>query len=294
MSIVPTRDLGSRAAGTHSQGGAQEFARRIVHRTRGQTHGPITRLASPSDLGQLIKPFIFLDQIDIVSGAAPAFGWHPHSGIATITLLIEGGFGYEDATGATGTMAPGAVEWLQAGGGVWHTGKGIGTRLKGYQLWVALPPELENGPAHSLYLNQNSFPEVGPARLILGELDAIRSPIVSPSPINYLDVRLEASASWRYQPPPGHDIAWVAVHHGTALTGEQSVGSGELAVFNKAESAITFKAFGDTNFVLGSAPAHPHDLVMGYYSVHTSADALKRGEENIQRIGAELRRAGKR
>ena len=293
MSSVPAKDLGSRTAVARTADSALASTRRIVHRTRGQTHGPITRLVSPSDLGQLIKPFIFLDHIDIVSGAAPAFGWHPHSGIATITLLIEGGFGYEDATGATGTMAPGAVEWMQAGGGVWHTGKGIGSRIKGYQLWVALPPEFENGPALSDYLNQESFSQVGPARVILGELGAIRSPIVTPSPMNYLDVRLKAGAIWRYQPPPGHDVAWIAVHEGTVVTGEQSVASGELVVFDKAESAITFQASGNTSFVLGSAPAHPHELVMGYYSVHTSADALRRGEDSIERIRLELHRAGK-
>ena len=287
MSSVPAKDLGSRTAG------ALVSTRRIVHRTRGQTHGPITRLVSPSDLGQLIKPFIFLDQIDIVSGAAPAFGWHPHSGIATITLLIEGGFGYEDATGKTGTMTPGAVEWLRAGGGVWHAGKGAGIPLKGYQLWVALPPELENGPAFSEYLNQETFPEVGPARVILGELGASHSPITSPSPMNYLDVRLKAGEIWRYQPPTGHDVAWIAVHQGTAMTAEQSVASGELVVFDKAESAIGFQALGDTSFVLGSAAAHPYDLVMGYYSVHTNADALQRGEDNIERIKKELHRAGK-
>lgn len=27
----------------------------------GHNHGPITRLVSPSDLGELLKPFIFLD-----------------------------------------------------------------------------------------------------------------------------------------------------------------------------------------------------------------------------------------
>ena len=231
MSSVPAKDLGSRTVGARTAKGALGATRRIVHRTRGQTHGPITRLVSPSDLGQLIKPFIFLDQIDIVSGAAPAFGWHPHSGIATITLLIEGGFGYEDATGKTGTMVPGAVEWLQAGGGVWHTGKGVGNRLKGYQLWVALPPEFENGPAHSDYLNQESFPKIGPVRLILGELGAARSPIVGPSPMNYLDVRLKADEVWRYEPPPGHDVAWIAVHQGSVVTVDQSVSSGRISDF---------------------------------------------------------------
>ena len=39
--------------------------RRIALRTRGHGHGPITRLMSPSDLGQVVKPFVFLDIFDI-------------------------------------------------------------------------------------------------------------------------------------------------------------------------------------------------------------------------------------
>jgi hypothetical protein len=35
--------------------------RKIARRTRGSRHGPITRLMSPGDLGQLLKPFVFLD-----------------------------------------------------------------------------------------------------------------------------------------------------------------------------------------------------------------------------------------
>jgi len=41
--------------------GAQATIRRIAQRTRGRKHGPTTRLMSPSDFGQLLKPFVFLD-----------------------------------------------------------------------------------------------------------------------------------------------------------------------------------------------------------------------------------------
>ena len=34
------------------------MTRQIVQQTRGTRHGPITRLVSPSDLGQVLKPFI--------------------------------------------------------------------------------------------------------------------------------------------------------------------------------------------------------------------------------------------
>jgi len=41
--------------------------------------------------------------------------------------------------------------------------------------------------------------------------------------------------------------------------------------------------------VLGSAAKHPHELVLGYYSVHTSKATLEQGEAEIRRIGAQLR-----
>ena len=37
----------------------------------------------------------------------------------------------------------------------------------------------------------------------------------------------------------------------------------------------------------------PSDLVLGYYSVHTSPEALHAGEGRIREIGAQLRRRGR-
>lgn len=266
--------------------------RRIVHRTSGSRQGPIVRLVSPSELGALIKPFVFLDYIDVATGAPLDFGFHPHSGIATLTLMLEGGFSYEDSTGASGTLTDGSVEWMQAGGGVWHGGSSIGERIHGYQLWISLPEALENAPSRSRYLGPEHFSRSGPARVILGALAGVDSPIDAPSSINYLDVRLKAGEVWRYQPPAGHDVAWIAVHEGR-VTVPETVSTGELAVFAESETAITFQAVGDTAFVLGSAVKHPHDLVLGNHSVHTHVDALKTGQDGIRLIATDLRRTGK-
>lgn len=276
---------------------ARAETRRITLRTRGQAHGPITRLMSPSDeLSEQLKPFVFLDHIDV--GSPPSFGFHPHSGIATLTLLLEGGFSYEDSTGAFGTMTGGSVEWMCAGGGVWHRGSGIGQRIKGYQLWLALPPELENGPTSSRYLGADAFHSAGPARVILGELDGLRSPIEAPSPINYLDVDLRAGERWRYQPPAHHELAWIAVHRGRVHVGE-AIRAGEMVVFEDGPAAIDFIAASDehgidadnagASFVLGSARRHPHRLALGNYSVHTTPAALARGEDGIRRVAEAMR-----
>jgi redox-sensitive bicupin YhaK (pirin superfamily) len=268
-------------------------ARKIIHSTRGRSHGPVVRLVSPSDVGELIKPFVFLDYFEADPAQAPAFGFHPHSGIATLTLLLNGQLWYEETTGVKGVIAPGGIEWMRAGGGVWHTGGAVGTeRIKGYQLWVALPPDLENGPAQSQYLGSSEFQSHGPARVILGRHGNVTSKVAAPETMTYLDVRLKAGERWRYEPPRDHTVAWIAVHEGSVTTPDK-VKKGELAVFEESSNAIEFEADGDAAFILGSAIKHPHDLVLGYYSVHTHPDALEKGEANIARIGRQLSAAGR-
>ena len=166
---------------------------RIARRTRGQSHGPITRLMSPSDFGRLLKPFVFLDLIDNQGKPFSGFGLHPHSGIATLTYVAEGSVRYEDTNGATGLLRAGGIEWMRAGGGVWHGGgAGEPGRTRGFQLWIALPPELELGPSESVYLAPEVIPQDGPARVLLGSYGTATSAIKTPSPMNYLAVRLKA------------------------------------------------------------------------------------------------------
>jgi hypothetical protein len=52
-----------------SRARVQDPTREIVYRTRGRRHGPITRLMSPGDLGQVLKPFVFLDLFDTQAGS---------------------------------------------------------------------------------------------------------------------------------------------------------------------------------------------------------------------------------
>lgn len=271
--------------------------RAIVHHTRGSTHGPVTRLVSPGDLGELLKPFIFLDRFEAPAGGqAPRFGMHPHSGIATLTYLMSGRAAYEDTTGehgARGVLPTGGVEWMMAGGGVWHTGTPDTTeRVLGFQLWVAMPPALELAEAHSLYLGPESVPPAGAARVLLGAYQGKTSPIPAPSDITYLGVRLQAGDTWRFDPPAGHTVAWAAVGEGL-LAAPATLRTGDLAVFDDAGGPIAFEALTDTAFVLGSGVQHPHDLFMGPYSVHTSAAALQHGQAGIRQRAALLRQQGR-
>src|SRR5438309_11703031 len=153
----------------------------IASRTRGERHGPITRLMSPSDFGRLLKPFVFLDLFDTLGNPFSGFGLHPHSGIATLTYVAEGSVSYEDTNGATGLLPAGGMEWMRAGGGVWHGGgAGEPGRTRGFQLWIALPPELELGTSESVYLAPEVIPHDGPAHVRLGSYRAATSSIKAP------------------------------------------------------------------------------------------------------------------
>jgi redox-sensitive bicupin YhaK (pirin superfamily) len=249
---------------------------------------------SPGDVGEFLKPFVFLDLFITKSTLGlPNFGMHPHSGIATLTFLMEGDVRYEDSTGKSGVLPAGGVEWMRAGNGVWHTGAPIGDSPKmGFQLWVALPASEENAPAESLYLAPSETPQEGPARVLLGRYGAAQSTIPAPGDMNYLAVRLQDGEHWQYAPPAGHTVAWLAISTGR-LEADGHMGAGEIAVFEESEEAIDVVAQGDTSFVLGSAVKHPYDLVTGYYSVHTSKQTLAQGEDEIRRIAARLRREGR-
>ena len=245
----------------------------------------------------MLKPFIFLDRFEVPAGGQPPrFGMHPHSGIATLTYLMSGQTAYEDTTGehgAKGVLPNGGVEWMMAGGGVWHTGAPDNTeRVLGFQLWVAMPPELELAEAHSIYLGPEGVPHAGPARVLLGAYEGVVSPIPAPSNMTYLGVHLKAGETWRFAPPAGHTVAWAAVGEGV-LTAPAALRTGDLAVFDEAGGAIEFEAQTDTAFVLGSGVPHPHELFMGNYSVHTSAAALHRGEAGIRERAQLLRQQGR-
>jgi len=257
----------------------------IARRTRGQSHGPITRLMSPSDFGHLLKPFVFLDLFDTQGKPNPfaAFGLHPHSGIATLTYVAEGSVRYEDTNGATGLLPAGGVEWMRAGGGVWHGGgSGEPGRTRGFQLWIALPAVISHD---------------GPARVLLGSYGTATSAIKAPSPMNYLAVHLKAGERWSYQPPARHTVLWTAVGKGSVLVANQpqqdELRQGELVAFKPSNTVMEFEAQSDAEFVVGSAVPHDYDLVLGSHSVHTSAEALREAETRILAIETRLIQEGK-
>lgn len=285
---------------TNTSSDRSVLPRRIMEHTRGTLgHGPITRLMSPSDLGQKLKPFVFLDIFDAKGSAINAMAnmpLHPHSGIATVTVFTEGEVHFNDPECGQGSFGYGGVEWMRASGGVWH-GKEMTAakvpRIQGFQLWLALPEDLENAEPESRYFESLVNTEDQSAVIVLGNYQGIQSPVPAPEGINYLLVTLKPGQQWTYQPPVGHKVGWLALAKGTLNAGSL-IQAGEMVSFDFSENPISLEASNSEEavFVLGSAIPHHYPLHLGNYSVHTNAEALERGERKIAELGKKLKAAG--
>ena len=89
-------------------------------------------------------PFLMMDDFrgDEPSQYEAGFPWHPHRGIETITYMLEGEVDHGDSLGNEGTIGPGDVQWMTAGGGIIHQEMPRGDergRMGGFQLWANLP-----------------------------------------------------------------------------------------------------------------------------------------------------------
>jgi redox-sensitive bicupin YhaK (pirin superfamily) len=251
-------------------------------------------MISPDDLGEQLKPFVFLDHLKADIRPGFGFGFHPHSGIATLTYQLDCDVDYEDTAGQRGTVRRGGLEWMQAGGGVWHRGTLTGnSKVTGFQLWVALPAGIEDDPSQGQYVPPEDVPAVGSVKVLLGEHGGVTSPIRVPSPMQYVHVTLQPGQRWETHLPLPFDVVWVMPFEGVIELDGQRMAQ-ELAVLQPATAPLSLYAADGAQFMFGAAVRHPHPLVLGPHSVHTNEASLAAAEARIRTLRDELTRQGRR
>lgn len=113
---------------------------------------------------------------------------HPHTGLQTVTWLIEGAIEHRDSIGSVQRIEPGQLNLMTAGHGISHSELSLRgpERLHAVQLWVALPHAVrEMAPE---FEHQSELPKkvIGPAQLTvlagefanLGAQTKVYSPMV--------------------------------------------------------------------------------------------------------------------
>lgn len=101
--------------------------------------GPHIRQAFVLEPGhwEEFDPFLLLAEDWFQRGT---FDSHPHRGIETVTIVLEGHLEHRDNHGGHGLLGPGDVQWMTAGRGVIHAEEPVaGETVHSLQLWVNLP-----------------------------------------------------------------------------------------------------------------------------------------------------------
>ena len=112
--------------------------------------GPVADL----DGRRLSADFSYRDGWSMYHGIkVPGFPQHPHRGFETVTVVRRGYVDHSDSLGATARYGEGDTQWLTTGSGIQHSemfplvdGEGSND-LELFQIWLNLPPQLEDGPS---------------------------------------------------------------------------------------------------------------------------------------------------
>jgi redox-sensitive bicupin YhaK (pirin superfamily) len=210
-----------------------------------------------------LDPFLLLDHFadskpeDYEAG----FPMHPHRGIETVTYVLRGVVDHRDSIGNSGSIGPGDVQWMTAGGGILHEEmpqvrpEGI----DGFQLWVNLPAKLKMTRPRYQGIPSSEIPEVEiesgtRVRVITGAVEGVKGPVsgIAADP-SYLDVSVPAHSSFTRQISRGH-TAFAYVFEGKAAFGEndQKVSHTQLVVFGDGDYVKIDTGEGSVRFLLVS------------------------------------------
>lgn len=191
------------------------------------------RVFGHSELSRF-DPFLLLDDFrgDDPDHYERGFPMHPHRGIETVTYMLEGTVDHKDSMGNAGTIGPGEVQWMTAGGGILHEEMPHGDkqgRMYGFQLWANLPVKDKMMAPRYREVLAADIPAVdtgngGVVRVIAGSVDGVEGPVrdIVTRP-EYLDVRLPTGTEWEHPVQPGHTVFAYVFDGEGAFGGRQAV-----------------------------------------------------------------------
>lgn len=238
------------------------------------------------------SPFLLLDY------AAPTefpptsrrrgVGRHPHRGFETVTIVYDGEVEHRDSTGAGGVIRKGDVQWMTAGGGILHEEfhsadyAKHGGSFEMVQLWVNLPAKDKMTPAHYQGITNAQIPSValadnaGSLRVIAGEYQGTAGPARTYTPMNVLDVRVQAGHTIELPQPEGWSTLLVMLAGQVDVNNTVSLGAAQVATLSTTGEGVSLTATEDAKFLLLSGePINEPVVGHGPFVMNTQQEIIQ-------------------
>ena len=247
---------------------------------------PVRNLFPSNGIDAEVNPFLMLDY------AGPSYfaptkkrqgvGEHPHRGFETVTIAYQGAVDHRDSAGNSGTIFPGDVQWMTAASGVVHEEKHErafaerGGTFEMVQLWVNLPAAVKMSAPRYQGIAKEDIPSVplgagSYARVIAGELNGVRGPAKTFTPVNLFDVRAKAGERFAIALPAGQNSAVVLLKGKVTLNGTAKLeGEAQIAVLSPDGDGVSIDAADDsTLLVLSGEPINEPVANYGPFVMNT-------------------------
>src|SRR5687768_7501014 len=168
---------------------------------------------------------------------------HPHTGLQTVTWLVQGEILHRDSVGSEQTIVPGQLNLMTSGHGIAHSEQSPPDHppeMHGLQLWVALPDAARHGPAE--FEHHAALPTVrdGDATItvVVGELGSLASPARVHTPLLGAEVVL-AGPTHNVLPLDPEFEYGVLVLSGTADVAGTSLSPGALLYLGQGRTEMS-------------------------------------------------------
>jgi quercetin 2,3-dioxygenase len=223
----------------------------------------------PNKQIRMIGAWCFLDHYgpENVSGSAGMQVWaHPHTGLQTVTWLLDGEIEHRDSLGSQAIVRPGELHIMTAGHGIVHSEISQPDKppmLHGVQLWVALPDAMrDHNPAFQSYTELPDLNRPGVrGKVLIGEVDGASSPALGYSPLCGADLSLDAGTDILLALEEGFEYG-IGVVAGAVVVASTVVGVDQLLYLGMNRRHVRLRSQqGGRVIMLGGQP-FAEDIVM--------------------------------
>ncbi|MEM1124421.1 MAG: pirin family protein [Bacteroidota bacterium] len=237
-----------------------------------------------------VGPFTFIDHMgpsEVGPDKYMDVDQHPHIGLSTLTYLLEGEMEHKDSTGAFRIVTPGSVNFMTAGKGVTHTERtpqhqrdGGTYLIHGYQVWIALPKELEEMEPSFVHFDKIDLPSwlEGDAiyTLVAGEGFGRKSPVPVYSPLFMMDIVVNKAHQLNVNGQLKGEIAVVVVK-GSVKDGDHCIEQGQMLI-SKTDDQCAVQIEPNSRILLFGGQPFPEERLMHWNFVSSSKALMEKAK----------------
>ena len=246
---------------------------------------------------RMVGAWAFVDHYgpdDIAASPGMQVAPHPHTGLQTVSWLLDGEVHHRDSLGSDVTFRPGELALMTAGHGIAHAEQSPVSHprfLHGAQLWVALPDaDREVAPHFEHHGTLPGFSSDGLRTTVLvGSFAGATSPGRTYTPLVGADLDLTAGADVEVPLEPDFEYALLA-SSGTASVEDVPLERGSMLYLGTGRRSLRLRAADGSRLLLLGGEPFEERLVMWWNFVGRSgeeiADYAERWNAEDERFGA--------